>query len=52
VRQTHGTGIRIFPALNINEGELEEGLTIFREAVEATMDKNWPDPSQNYLEDL
>ncbi|MBW2163689.1 MAG: aspartate aminotransferase family protein [Deltaproteobacteria bacterium] len=52
VRQTHGTGIRIFPALNINEGELEEGLTIFREAMEAIMDKNWPDPSQNYLENL
>ena len=40
VRQTRGTGIRIFPALNINEGELEEGLTIFREALEVVMEKN------------
>jgi acetylornithine/N-succinyldiaminopimelate aminotransferase len=39
VRQTQETGIRIFPALNIKEEELEEGLTILEEAIEAVM--NW-----------
>lgn len=33
VRQTQGTGIRIFPALNITEEELEEGLAIFGQAI-------------------
>jgi acetylornithine/N-succinyldiaminopimelate aminotransferase len=37
VRQTQGTGIRIFPALTITEAELEEGLTILEEAIEQVM---------------
>jgi len=40
VRQTQGTGIRIFPALNIKEEELEEGLTILKEAIETVMNRN------------
>lgn len=35
VRQTHGTGIRIFPALNIGKNELLEGLAILDEAIAA-----------------
>ncbi len=35
VRQTQGRGIRIFPALTIKPGELEEGLAIIEEAIEA-----------------
>jgi acetylornithine/N-succinyldiaminopimelate aminotransferase len=35
VRQTQGNGIRIFPALNINENELNEGLAILSAAIEA-----------------
>jgi len=34
VRQTQGNGIRIFPALNINENELQEGLAILQKAIE------------------
>jgi len=34
VRQTQGNGIRIFPALNIKEDELKEGLEIMQVAVE------------------
>ena len=37
VRQTQGNGIRVFPALNIKEGELKEGLEIMREAIEAVV---------------
>lgn len=37
VRQTQGTGIRIFPALNIREEELEEGLAILQEAIETVV---------------
>jgi acetylornithine/N-succinyldiaminopimelate aminotransferase len=37
VRQTQETGIRIFPALNIKEEELEEGMTILEEAIETVM---------------
>jgi acetylornithine/N-succinyldiaminopimelate aminotransferase len=33
VRQTNGAGIRIFPALNIKEEELLEGLAILNDAV-------------------
>ncbi len=34
VRQTQGSGIRIFPALNIKENEIKEGLEIMQAAVE------------------
>ena len=34
VRQTQGSGIRVFPALNITEDELNEGLGIMRAAIE------------------
>lgn len=37
VRQTQGNGIRIFPALTIAQGELEEGLAIMEEAIGAVM---------------
>ena len=40
VNQIQGTGIRIFPALNIKEEELEEGLTILKEAIETVMNSN------------
>ncbi len=40
VRQTQGTGIRIFPALNITKEELEEGLTIIQEAIETVINRN------------
>lgn len=33
VRQTQGSGIRIFPALNITEEQLNEGLTILESAI-------------------
>ena len=33
VRQTQGSGIRVFPALTITRGELDEGLTILEEAI-------------------
>ena len=39
VRQTQGNGIRIFPALNIKENELEEGLEIIRSAIETVMNR-------------
>lgn len=35
VRQTQGNGIRIFPALNINEDELQEGLAIMQKAIQS-----------------
>jgi len=35
VRQTQGTGIRVFPALNITEAELSEGLGVMQAAIEA-----------------
>ncbi|NOR25220.1 MAG: aminotransferase class III-fold pyridoxal phosphate-dependent enzyme [Desulforhopalus sp.] len=37
VRQTQGNGIRIFPALNINEDELREGLAIMQKAIESVI---------------
>ncbi|RJP84944.1 MAG: aspartate aminotransferase family protein [Desulfobacteraceae bacterium] len=37
VRQTQGSGIRVFPALNIKEAELEEGLAVMQAAVEAVV---------------
>lgn len=37
VRQTQGNMIRIFPALNINKKEMEEGLMIFWESIESNM---------------
>ena len=37
VRQTQGNGIRVFPALNINEDELKEGLGIMQAAIEGVM---------------
>ncbi len=40
VRQTQETAIRIFPALNIKEEQLEEGLTILEEAIETVMNRN------------
>jgi acetylornithine/N-succinyldiaminopimelate aminotransferase len=40
VRQTQGNAIRVFPALNIERGELMEGLAVLREAIEiAAKDK-------------
>ncbi len=38
VRQTQGNGIRVFPALNIKEEELREGLAIMQSAIEAVAD--------------
>ena len=35
VRQTHGTGIRVFPALTITHEELDEGLSLLEEAIAA-----------------
>ena len=40
VRQTQGTGIRIFPALNIEKEELEEGLEILKDAIETVVNRN------------
>jgi acetylornithine/N-succinyldiaminopimelate aminotransferase len=37
VTQTQGSSIRIFPALNIKREELDEGLTLFEEAVDDAM---------------
>jgi len=37
VRQTQGNGIRIFPALNIKEDELREGLEIMRAAIKTVV---------------
>lgn len=34
VRQTQGSGIRVFPALNITETELSEGLAVMQAAIE------------------
>jgi acetylornithine/succinyldiaminopimelate/putrescine aminotransferase len=34
IRQTQDTMIRIFPALNIKEWEMEEGLSIIQKAIE------------------
>jgi len=38
VRQTQGNGIRVFPALNIKESELKEGLEIMQAAIEAVVE--------------
>ena len=35
VRQTHGNAIRLFPALNITEDEMDEGLGILKAAIES-----------------
>ena len=35
VRQTQGTGIRVFPALTITREELDEGLTLIEESIAA-----------------
>jgi len=35
VRQTQGNGIRVFPALNITETELAEGMAVMQAAIEA-----------------
>ena len=35
--QTQGTGIRIFPALNIKKEELDEGLSVLNEAIETVI---------------
>jgi acetylornithine/N-succinyldiaminopimelate aminotransferase len=40
VRQTQGNMIRIFPALNITREEMEEGLGLFKEAIDAVLRKN------------
>jgi len=40
VRQTQGTGIRLFPALNITVEELEEGLAILEKAIGEISDKS------------
>jgi acetylornithine/N-succinyldiaminopimelate aminotransferase len=37
VTQTQGIGIRIFPALNITEDELEEGLQIMEDAISSVV---------------
>jgi len=37
--ETHGTGIRIFPALNIKKEELEEGLAIMHEAINRVVNR-------------
>jgi acetylornithine/N-succinyldiaminopimelate aminotransferase len=36
VRQTQGNGIRVFPALNIERGQLMDGLATLRQAIEIT----------------
>jgi acetylornithine/N-succinyldiaminopimelate aminotransferase len=40
VRQTQGNMIRIFPALNIKQEEMEEGLKIIEEALDNVINKN------------
>ncbi len=35
IRQTQGTMIRIFPALNIKDREMVEGLSIIQKAIES-----------------
>ena len=35
VRQTQGSGIRVFPALTITREELDEGLTVLEESIAA-----------------
>ena len=37
VRQTQGVGIRVFPALNIREEELKQGLAIMQSAIETVV---------------
>lgn len=37
VTQTQGIGIRIFPALNIRKGEMEEGLNIMENAISSVV---------------
>ena len=38
VRQTQGTGIRVFPALTITREELDEGLSVLEESIAAVAD--------------
>jgi acetylornithine/N-succinyldiaminopimelate aminotransferase len=40
VTQTQGIGIRIFPALNIKKGELEEGLHIIEDAIGSVVNRS------------
>ena len=40
VRQTRGNGIRLFPALNIERGQLMEGLGALRQAIETVSREN------------
>lgn len=40
VRQTQGNMIRIFPALNITQEEMEEGLMLLEEAIDHAMRKS------------
>ncbi len=40
VRQTHGNGIRIFPALNIKAEELEAGLAVLKDAIEEVISQD------------
>jgi acetylornithine/N-succinyldiaminopimelate aminotransferase len=40
VRQTQGNMIRIFPALNIRQEEMEEGLMLLEEAIDNTIRKS------------
>jgi acetylornithine/N-succinyldiaminopimelate aminotransferase len=44
VRQTQGAGIRVFPALTIDEAQLMAGLETLRQAIEATGPPNPSDP--------
>jgi len=37
VRQTQGTGIRVFPALNIEREQLRDGLAVLRQAIETAI---------------
>ncbi|MBN2123773.1 MAG: aspartate aminotransferase family protein [Deltaproteobacteria bacterium] len=40
VRQTQGNGIRVFPALNIESGQLTDGLAKIRQAIETIAHEN------------
>jgi acetylornithine/N-succinyldiaminopimelate aminotransferase len=40
VRQTQGNIIRIFPALNIKQEEMEEGLMLLEEAIDSGLGKS------------
>ena len=40
VRQTQGNMIRIFPALNITQEEMDEGFMLLEEAIDSTARKS------------